>query len=60
VANDVSGDDRGFDASTNEVTLITRDNEEIVPLQSKERVAARILDRIETLLSARAAAPARR
>jgi phosphopantothenoylcysteine decarboxylase/phosphopantothenate--cysteine ligase len=60
VANDVSGDDRGFDASTNEVTLITRDNEEIVPLQSKERVAARILDRVETLLSARAAAPARR
>ena len=60
VANDVSGDDRGFDASTNEVTLITRDNEEVVPLQSKERVAARILDRVETLLSVRPAAPVRR
>jgi phosphopantothenoylcysteine decarboxylase/phosphopantothenate--cysteine ligase len=60
VANDVSGDDRGFDASTNEVTLITRDNEEVVPLQSKERVAGRILDRVETLLSVRPSAPARR
>ena len=60
VANDVSGDDRGFDAPTNEVTLITRDKEEIVPLQSKERVAAQILDRVETLLSSRPAAPARR
>ena len=60
VANDVSGDDRGFDAPTNEVTLITRDNEEVVPLQSKERVAARILDRVEILLSSRPAAPVRR
>ena len=60
VANDVSSADRGFDAATNAVTLITADNEEIVPLQSKERVAARILDRVETLLSARSAAPARR
>src|SRR5262245_21783483 len=60
VANDVSGDDRGFDAPTNEVTLITRDKEEIVPLQSKERVAAQILDRVETLLGSRPAASARR
>ena len=60
VANDVSSPDRGFDAATNEVTLITADNDEVVPLQSKEGVAARILDRIETLLRARSAAPARR
>ena len=60
VANDVSAADRGFDAATNEVTLITQDGEEVVPLQSKERVAARILDRVETLLSARPVAPARR
>jgi phosphopantothenoylcysteine decarboxylase/phosphopantothenate--cysteine ligase len=60
VANDVSTADRGFDAATNEVTLITHDDEEIVPLQSKERVAARIMDRVETLLSARPLAPARR
>lgn len=60
VANDVSADDRGFDAPTNEVTIITADNEEAVPLQSKERVAARILDRVQSLLSARPAAPVRR
>lgn len=60
VANDVSAGDRGFDAPTNEVTIITRDDEEMVPLQSKERVAARIVDRVESILSARPAAPARR
>jgi phosphopantothenoylcysteine decarboxylase / phosphopantothenate---cysteine ligase len=60
VANDVSATDRGFDAATNEVTLITQNGEEIVPLQSKERVAARILDRVEALLSARPLASARR
>ena len=60
VANDVSAADRGFDAPTNEVTIITPESEEVVPLQSKERVAARILDRIETILSARPAAPVRR
>jgi len=60
VANDVSADDRGFDAPTNEVTIITAGGQEVVPLQSKERVAARILDRVETLLSARPAAPGRR
>ncbi len=60
VANDVSRRDRGFDAPTNEVTLITADSEEVVPLQAKDRVAARILDRVEALLSARPAAPARR
>ena len=60
VANDVSAADRGFDAATNEVTLITQDGEEVVPLQSKERVAQRILDRVEVLLSARPMASARR
>lgn len=60
VANDVAGDDRGFDAPTNEVTIITADDEEAVPLQSKEGVAARIVDRVESILSARPAAPARR
>jgi phosphopantothenoylcysteine decarboxylase/phosphopantothenate--cysteine ligase len=60
VANDVAASDRGFDAPTNEVTIITADGEEVVPLQSKARVAARILDRVEAILSARPAAPARR
>ena len=60
VANDVSAADRGFEVATNEVTLITQDGEEVVPLQSKERVAERILDRVEALLSARPMASARR
>jgi phosphopantothenoylcysteine decarboxylase/phosphopantothenate--cysteine ligase len=60
VANDVAAADRGFDATTNEVTLITEDGEEVVPLQSKERVAQRILDRVEVLLSARPVASVRR
>ena len=60
VANDVLAQDRGFDVAANEVTIITPDAEEVVPLQSKERVAARILDRVESLVSARPAAPVRR
>lgn len=60
VANDVSRSDRGFDAATNEVTMLTAEEEEVVPLQSKERVAARIMDRVEFLLNARTATPARR
>jgi phosphopantothenoylcysteine decarboxylase/phosphopantothenate--cysteine ligase len=60
VANDVSKHDRGFDAADNEVTIVTAETEETVPLQSKDLVAARILDRVETLLSARSAARVRR
>jgi phosphopantothenoylcysteine decarboxylase/phosphopantothenate--cysteine ligase len=52
VANDVSQPDRGFDAPTNAVTLIGAGPDEHVPLQSKERIAAVILDRVETLLRA--------
>jgi phosphopantothenoylcysteine decarboxylase/phosphopantothenate--cysteine ligase len=58
VANDVSRSDRGFDAPTNAVTIVGGEGEQQVPLQSKERVAAAILDRVEELLRARAAAPA--
>jgi phosphopantothenoylcysteine decarboxylase/phosphopantothenate--cysteine ligase len=60
VANDVSGSDRGFDAATNEVTIITADGEQVVPLQRKESVAARILDQVEAILTARATASPRR
>ncbi len=59
VANDVSHDDRGFDAPTNAVTIVGPGGDEQVPLQSKERVASIILDRVEGLLRARAADPAR-
>jgi phosphopantothenoylcysteine decarboxylase / phosphopantothenate---cysteine ligase len=54
VANDVSKPDHGFDADTNAVTIIGEGDEQVVPLQSKARVAAVILDRIEYLLRSRA------
>jgi phosphopantothenoylcysteine decarboxylase/phosphopantothenate--cysteine ligase len=49
VANDVSQPGVGFDVATNAVTLVSRDGLEEVPLQPKSAVAARILDRIESL-----------
>jgi len=52
VANDVSRTDAGFDADTNEVTIIGASGPEKLPLMSKARVAAEILNRVETLLSA--------
>ncbi len=59
VANDVSRADAGFEVATNAVTLIDAEGERTVPLQSKERVAAAILDRVEQLIRARAGAPVR-
>jgi phosphopantothenoylcysteine decarboxylase/phosphopantothenate--cysteine ligase len=53
VANDVSRLDQGFDADTNAVTIIGEGDEQVVPLQSKARVAAVILDRVEHLLRSR-------
>ncbi len=51
VANDVSQPGAGFEVSTNAVTLVSRDGLDEVPLQQKAAVAARILDRVEALLS---------
>ena len=46
-----TGPDKGFEAGTNEVTLIEREGEsEEVPLMDKEQVADRILDRVERRL----------
>jgi phosphopantothenoylcysteine decarboxylase/phosphopantothenate--cysteine ligase len=59
VSNDVAEPGVGFDVATNAVTLITEDDEQVVPLQQKADVAARILDRVETLLRARTATTAR-
>lgn len=60
VANDVARADAGFEVETNAVTLVSADTAEEVGLQSKEGVAARILDRVEPLLSKwPAPAPAR-
>lgn len=55
IANDVSRSDAGFEVATNAVTVIGADGSETVPLQSKERVAAAILDRVERLLASRLA-----
>jgi phosphopantothenoylcysteine decarboxylase/phosphopantothenate--cysteine ligase len=58
VANDVSQSDRGFEVDANAVTIVTADGEDVVPLQSKDRVAAIILDSAERLLRrATSAAP---
>jgi phosphopantothenoylcysteine decarboxylase / phosphopantothenate---cysteine ligase len=57
VANDVSMEGAGFDVATNAVTLVSREADYDVPLQHKTSVAARILDRVETLLAARGVAP---
>src|SRR5437773_558055 len=51
VANDVSRTDAGFDVDANEVTIVGAGGAEALPLQSKARVAAEILDRVEKLLS---------
>jgi phosphopantothenoylcysteine decarboxylase/phosphopantothenate--cysteine ligase len=46
VANDVSADGVGFAHATNAVTLVSRDGERMVPLASKEAVAAAVVDEI--------------
>ena len=51
VANDVARSDSGFDVDTNAVTIVGADGAEALPLQSKDRVAAEILDRVERLLA---------
>lgn len=54
VANDVNRPDSGFQVDTNEVTIIAAAGEPLVlPLLSKEEVAAKILDRVVDLLRSR-------
>jgi phosphopantothenoylcysteine decarboxylase/phosphopantothenate--cysteine ligase len=51
VDNDVSRTDAGFEVNTNQVTLIGEDGMEALPLLTKTRVAAAVLDRIELLIA---------
>jgi phosphopantothenoylcysteine decarboxylase/phosphopantothenate--cysteine ligase len=52
VANDVSAPDSGFAADTNRVTLLDRDGQvDALPLLSKDEVAGRVWDRVESWLS---------
>ena len=53
VYNDVSRKDIGFDSGDNEVTLISKDGERLVPKASKASIAGAILDEVERLLAAR-------
>ena len=50
VANDVSRSDAGFDLDTNAVTIVGETGAETLPLMTKARAAAEILDRVERLL----------
>jgi phosphopantothenoylcysteine decarboxylase/phosphopantothenate--cysteine ligase len=56
VANDVSRTDAGFEVDTNEVTIVSADGEEVIPLQSKAGIANHVLDRVEAILRTRASA----
>jgi phosphopantothenoylcysteine decarboxylase/phosphopantothenate--cysteine ligase len=51
VYNDVGRADIGFDASDNEVVLVSRDGERLVGKASKARIAAAVLDEVERLLA---------
>jgi len=53
VYNDVGRDDIGFDSDENEVVLVARDGERVVPKASKTAIAHEILDEVERLLAAR-------
>ena len=52
VFNDVGRDDIGFDASDNEVVLVSADGEKRLERASKERIAAAILDAVAERLGA--------
>jgi len=60
IANDVSQPDRGFDVETNAVTIVSDQGDESISLQSKDRVAAAILDRVERVLRSRTSTAAHR
>ena len=52
VANDITEPGSGFETSTNRVTLVSAESSDPLPLLSKTDVAARLIDRLETLLAA--------
>lgn len=51
VANDIAASSGGFESDDNAATLLTADGDEEFPLGPKTALAARILDRAETLLA---------
>jgi len=53
VVNDILGTQTGFDVETNQVTLIDRKGNTVLPLLSKEATANRIWDKVVSLQSGR-------
>ena len=53
VVNDISRRDIGFDVEDNEVTIITKGGEHVVPRTSKASVAAAVLDAVDELRAGR-------
>jgi phosphopantothenoylcysteine decarboxylase/phosphopantothenate--cysteine ligase len=51
VGNDVSRHDAGFEVDTNAVIIVGEKGSETLPLMTKARVAAEILDRVERLFA---------
>ncbi len=51
VVNDISGDNTGFEADTNQVTLVDNQGVQKLPLLSKEQAAGRIWDHVLTLVA---------
>jgi phosphopantothenoylcysteine decarboxylase/phosphopantothenate--cysteine ligase len=60
VANDVTQPGSGFDVETNQVTIVSDEGVEGLPLLPKSDVARQLLDRVERRLISQPAAPARR
>ena len=50
VVNDILGEQTGFDVATNQVTLISHNTTQSLPLLSKEETAHRIWDVVVPLL----------
>jgi len=44
VANDVSNEEIGFDSDENEVTLITKTDQQLIPKQSKKKISKKIVE----------------
>jgi phosphopantothenoylcysteine synthetase/decarboxylase len=53
VANDVSKPGSGFESETNEATIVTAERDETLPALPKTRLAAMILDHVESLMASR-------
>jgi phosphopantothenoylcysteine decarboxylase/phosphopantothenate--cysteine ligase len=54
VFNDVGRRDIGFESDDNEVVLVSRDGDRLVPKAPKEEIAGAILDEVSRLLGERA------